>query len=240
MRIDIVSRALRWIKMHRHHLSPVSTSKTRTTYTDAESKAEFDLWSKSYNKSILQRLLFVPSHNCLLENISIGNRQLRLLDIGCGTGILVKRVSECYPDAKVYGIDLSHDMIRYGLLQAENCQFAQANCESLPFADNSFDIVTSSNSFHHYPNQARAVNEMHRVLKPDGKLMIIDGYCDRSCPWGWFIYDVCVVALEGAVHHASAQEFRKLFTGAGFDDIRQQAKLGLAPFLLTMGTKAKV
>ena len=38
--------------------------------------------------------------------------------------------------------------------------------------------------------KGRAVVEMHRVLKPGGRLMLVDGY--RDAPWGWFIYDVCV------------------------------------------------
>jgi hypothetical protein len=67
--------------------------------------------------------------------------------------------------------------------------------------------------------------------------MIIDGYRDRL--WGRFIYDFCVVAVEGPVHHASARRFRELFLEAGFAGVRQQAKLGLAPFLLTVGIAAK-
>ena len=48
---------------------------------------------------------------------------------------------------------------------------------------------------------------MGRVLKPGGRLMIIDGF--RDSIWGWFIYDVCVATVEGDVHHASAQRFRE-------------------------------
>lgn len=73
--------------------------------------------------------------------------------------------------------------------------------------------------------------EMRRVLRPGGRLMIIDGY--RDSLWGWFIYDVCVAAVEGDVHHASAGRFRELLTQAGLKAIAQRAFRGLAPFLIT-------
>ncbi len=56
----------------------------------------------------------------------------------------------------------------------------QGDSERLPFASGSFDIVTCANSFHHYPRQDRAVAEMRRVLRPGGRLMIIDGYRDGA------------------------------------------------------------
>jgi hypothetical protein len=72
---------------------------------------------------------------------------------------------------------------------------------------------------------------MHRVLRPEGRLVLVDGYRDR--PWGWFIYDVCVAGVEGAVHHASARRFRDLLSQAGFGSTTQRVHRGPAPFLLT-------
>ena len=211
------------------------------SYSKEESQAEFGAWSRSYDDSILQRLLFVPSHNCLIHSIGELNRPLRLLDIGCGTGVFAHRVTQEHPQVETWAVDLSGKMLQQGVERlsgtSASIRFVQADSEALPLASDSFDVVTCANSFHHYANQAHAVAEMHRVLRPDGRLMIIDGYRDRM--WGRFIYDVCVVAVEGPVHHASARRFRELFLEAGFVGVRQQAKLGLAPFLLTVGTAAK-
>jgi ubiquinone/menaquinone biosynthesis C-methylase UbiE len=109
----------------------------------------------------------------------------------------------------------------------------QGDSERLPFASGSFDFVTCANSFHHYPRQDRAIVEMHRVLKPGGRLLIIDGY--RDAPWGWFIYDVCVAYREGEVHHASGKRFRELMSRAGLRAIAQRIYRGPAPFLLNEG-----
>ena len=94
-------------------------------------------------------------------------------------------------------------------------------------------MVTCTNSFHHYPHQDRAVAEMYRVLKPGGRLFLVNG-C-RDGPWGWFIYDVCVAGVEGDVLHASARRVRDLFGRAGFVETSQEVHHGLAPFLLTEG-----
>jgi hypothetical protein len=74
---------------------------------------------------------------------------------------------------------------------------------------------------------------MNRVLKPGGRLMLIDGY--RDAPYGWFIYDVCVAGVEGEVHHCSRKRLRELFAEAGFEATSQTVHRGLAPFLLTEG-----
>ena len=115
----------------------------------------------------------------------------------------------------------------------EHLVAVQGDSERLPFPADAFDVVTCANSFHHYPHQDRAVAEMYRVLKPGGRLFLVDG-C-RDGPWGWFIYDVCVAGVEGDVLHASARRVRNLFGRAGFVETSQHVYHGLAPFLLTEG-----
>jgi SAM-dependent methyltransferase len=198
---------------------------------------EFIRWSESYDHSVLQWLLFGPSHRALIARIRAvsENRPIRMLDIGCGTGTLAARVRTALPHVEVWGVDLVQAMLAKGQPRwhAHRGQVfpVQGDSERLPFADGSFDIVTCANSFHHYPRQDRAIAEMNRVLCPGGRLLLIDGYRDR--PWGWFIYDVCVAAVEGEVHHASARRFRELMTAAGFQSIAQKVHQGAAPFLLT-------
>lgn len=209
-------------------------------YTKAQSRTEFRRWSSSYDESVLQRLLFMPSHDCILAQLG-ESAEVHLLDVGCGTGVFLKRVCDLYPSSDVWGLDSCREMIERGRQASEDAacriNWIQGDSEKLPFTNGRFDIVTCANSFHHYPDQLAAVAEMHRVLRPGGRLLVLDGYRDRL--WGRFIYDVCVGAVEGAVHHASARRFRELFTQAGFVGVRQEAKLGLAPFLLTVGIAQK-
>lgn len=209
-------------------------------YTKDEAHIEFTKWSKSYDRSILQKLLFGPSRRALLKQIQSLNLQApKILDIGCGTGQFPEVLYHAMPGAQVFGLDLVRGMLEGGLGRWNTYQQrvipVQGDSEKLPFADGTFDVLTCANSFHHYPNQAQAIQEMSRVLKPGGVLMLIDGFRDR--PWGWFIYDFCVASVEGNVHHASAKEIQAMMNTAGFATVDQFRHRGPAPFLLTRSKK---
>jgi ubiquinone/menaquinone biosynthesis C-methylase UbiE len=207
------------------------------SYDKSQATREFIRWSESYDRSILQWLLFGPSHRAIIKRIGrrSDGRPIRILDIGCGTGQFAARIRGALPNARVWGVDLVSDMLAKGAERWRHHRGhvtpVQGDSERLPFASNSFDFVTCANSFHHYPHQDRAVAEMFRVLRPGGRLMLIDGY--RDAPWGWFIFDVCVASVEGNVHHASKRRMRELCAAAGFEATEQAVHRGPAPFLLT-------
>ena len=102
------------------------------------------------------------------------------LDLGCGTGTLSIMLKMKYPGLKVVGIDGDNDM----LLRARNkaalnntkITFTHALAQSLPFEPDTFDVVVSSLVFHHLPTDVKksALEEIHRILIPGGKLYISD------------------------------------------------------------------
>src|SRR4051794_20893616 len=140
-------------------------------YDKEQAAREFARWSESYDRSILQWLLFGPSHRALIRRIQAlaKGKELRVLDVGCGTGVFAARLLGAVPSARVWGIDLVSDMLRKGTprwrTMAGVVQPVQGDSERLPFADGTFDVVTCANSFPHYPRQDRAVAEMARVLE---------------------------------------------------------------------------
>lgn len=209
------------------------------SYDKAQATREFRQWSVGYDRSILQWLLFGPAHRAIIGRLQARfvGRPIRVLDVGCGTGVFAGRIAAAVPRATICGLDLVDAMLRGGRdrWQALDDQAVpvQGDSERLPFRDGAFDVVTCANSFHHYPHQDRAVAEMYRVLKPGGRLFLLDG-C-RDSLWGWLIYDLCVAVVEGDVRHASAGDMRELFHNAGFAGVSQKVYHGPAPFLLTEG-----
>lgn len=104
-----------------------------------------------------------------------------VLDVGCGTGTLAiaakRRVGA---EGSVYGIDASPEMLARANGKARKAGvdvvFTNGLAESLPFPDSRFDVVLSTVMLHHLPRTARqlGVREMRRVLKPGGRLLVVD------------------------------------------------------------------
>ena len=100
----------------------------------------------------------------------------RLLDVGCGTGRTLHQIARAHPELRLWGVDLSPAYVKVARERARDATIAIENGEALPFADGTFDIVTSVYLFHELPRNARrnVVREMHRVLRPGGLLVIED------------------------------------------------------------------
>jgi ubiquinone/menaquinone biosynthesis C-methylase UbiE len=209
-------------------------------YATAQAKREFDNWSRHYDLDPLQYIFFRPAHRMLLAELKPDEN--RILDIGCGTGAFAARLLTARPQASVCGLDLSDGMLEQCSQRPEvsagRLHLAQGDSQRLPFADHTFDAITCTHSFHHYPRQAAVVAEMYRVLRPGGRLLIIDG--DRDRIWGRLVYDVVVVMMEGDVKHLSRAAFRALYHDAGFVNVHQKRRRGLLPYMMTIGEAGTV
>ena len=111
---------------------------------------------------------------------ALGLVEGKVLDVGTGPGTLVRELARRLPGLRVYGIDLSEDMI--GLARAharreqleERVQFASGDVAHLPYPDQSFDVVVSTISMHHWSELAQPLRELYRVLRPGGRVWIYD------------------------------------------------------------------
>ena len=116
----------------------------------------------------------------MLDLAQIANGKA-VLDVGCGTGTLAIAAKRRVVDGgTVDGIDASLEMIERARKKAKRAHsgvvFRVAMAESLPFETSRFDVVLSTIMLHHLPRavRAQAVQEMRRVLKPHGRILIVD------------------------------------------------------------------
>ena len=101
-----------------------------------------------------------------------------VLDVGTGPGVLLVELAERRPDLRLTGIDLSADMVAAAERNlapfGERASARVGDVTDLPFGDDSFDVVVTSYSMHHWDHPAEAVPELARVLKPGGRLYVYD------------------------------------------------------------------
>ena len=102
----------------------------------------------------------------------------RVLDLGCGKGRFARVLYQHHPQALLYGFDLAEAMLRCVPVGIERCA---GSMTELPYASAAFDCVYATESLEHAVDIEKAVAEMCRVLKPGGRLVIID---KNSEQWG--------------------------------------------------------
>lgn len=112
-----------------------------------------------------------------LGHLLINYSDACLLDLGCGAGHVSFLAAQSVHNVTAY--DLSDEMLKVVSDTAskrglENIVTKQGFVEKLPFIDQTFDVVTSRNSLHHWRDVGMALHEAARVLKPGGKLFLID------------------------------------------------------------------
>ena len=104
----------------------------------------------------------------------------KVLDAGTGPGTLARDIARRHPRLQVYGIDLSEDMIGLAREHAkreqleERVHFDIGNIAQMPYPDQSFDLVVSTISMHHWYEIEQPLRDLYRVLRPGGRLWIYD------------------------------------------------------------------
>jgi ubiquinone/menaquinone biosynthesis C-methylase UbiE len=147
----------------------------------------------------------------------------RVLDIACGTGLLLKRLAERVDHPDLVGIDRVPAMLDAAKenigLQAT---LLEGEAENLPFDDAGFDLVTSTNALHYFPDAITALQEMRRVITRSGNLVITD-WC-RDYFWMRLLNRILPWTQHAHVHTYSTAELEHLLSESGFKVVSKTRK----------------
>jgi ubiquinone/menaquinone biosynthesis C-methylase UbiE len=175
----------------------------------------FGRWAKTYNESFLQSILFKPIQRKVLSRIERYSPSTdSILDIGCGTGMLLRSAQDRFPTSKLYGVDASAEMIESSESLSQGIIFAHGTAESLPFSDTSFSVATTTMSFHHWSDQETALKCIHAKLKPSGIFILADALA------AGFMKPFFASADHGRFN--SPAQLSEMFLAAGFEIIDEK------------------
>lgn len=172
-----------------------------------------------------------------------------IMDLGTGTGDLALRMARKVRQIKITGYDFSQPMLEVALKKAKeehakNIEFVEGDASAMPFQDNTFDVISIAFAFRNMtfenPNRSSYINQMHRTLKPGGKLVIVESsqpetpiirklhhlYLEHivSGLGGW------ISGEKGAYHYLaysskyfySRPELKKLLEDHGFNNVKSK------------------
>jgi demethylmenaquinone methyltransferase/2-methoxy-6-polyprenyl-1,4-benzoquinol methylase len=165
-------------------------------------------------------------------------RPQQVLDVACGTGDFVTAVLKASPTSKVIGLDFSEAMLTLARRKIHRATFVQGDVMDLPFEDKRFDVVTVGFGLRNFVDIPRALAQMARVLKPGGRLVILEAtrpgtrlkqglfkaYQKSVAPIvGWLTghpgaYSYLMRSMQAM---PSSSELEAMLTAAGFSAVRK-------------------
>ncbi len=158
-------------------------------------------------------------------------RPPRVLDVACGTGVLLQMLFKHIPAMEGYGVDASADMLaqaRLALANQPHVQLHQATLgndatANLPYTPHSFDLITCTNALHDVSNPVQALAELRQLLAPEGQ-MVVEDYARHGPPFLWALLEWLIRHIEaGEVQAYRLSEAKSLCVKAGLCAPRERA-----------------
>jgi len=180
-----------------------SISSTRKGFEESFSTGEF------YNKQTQD-----SNHlEKILEFLKVEDN-MRILDLGAGSGYLTFPIAKRNGNCQVIGLDIVKDALETNRVTAEkegikNISFVNYDGINFPFESNSFDMVVTRYALHHFPNIEHSIKEVSRVLKTGGKFFISDP-CPNECDTERFVDDYMRLKKDGHIKFYTKDEWKTI------------------------------
>ena len=149
-----------------------------------------------------------------------------VLDVGCGTGVHL----EMYQKFKcsLFGIDTSPSMLKIAQTRlGEGAQLRQADAAQMPYDSKSFDLVLSMLVLHEMDNDVRTnvLNEMKRVVKGDGRILVIDFHAGKPDPFRGWLSKLVILSSELLAGRKHFRNYRHFMSIGGLPTLIERCQL---------------
>jgi ubiquinone/menaquinone biosynthesis C-methylase UbiE len=186
--------------------------------TEVKVRNEFNQWAEAgRGEEMEDHHLPITEPVLPLMDLRPGDR---VLDLGCGSGWLCRRLSRLVPEGRVVGIDIAPEMVRRAQAAGReytNLNFMEGGADRIPCGDGSFSRIISVESAYYWPDPAACVREMFRVLGDGGSAWILINYYlenPHSHQWGPIV--------NVPTHLFSTDEWMAFYREAGFVDVQHR------------------
>jgi ubiquinone/menaquinone biosynthesis C-methylase UbiE len=198
------SRAQLWTKlpMQLEYNKAIRTSIDDTRKSFEESFAKGDFYNRQTQDS--------EHLQTILRFINV-KEEMRILDLGTGSGYLAFPIAREYPDCTVVGLDIVSEALAANRERAaadgiSNLKFVSYGGIDFPFEDEAFDLVVTRYALHHFPDIDRSIGEVSRVLKKSGRLFISDPR-PNACDTERFVDDYMRLKKDGHIKFYTKNEW---------------------------------
>ena len=139
---------------------------------------------------------------------------IKVLDLGAGSGYLSFPIAKSNPSLQIVGLDIVENALAANRVRAEkeglsNLSFVSYDGIDFPFENNSFDMVISRYSLHHFPNINHSISEVARVLKAGGSFFISDP-CPNDCDHSRFVDEYMQLKKDGHIKFYTEDEWQEI------------------------------
>lgn len=218
---------------------PSASDHTRAASTsDAASprgprRGFFDAWSRIYDFGFVQWATYRPVHDAVLRNLR-AHSPASVLDLGCGTGQLLRRLADDLSSCRLAGCDFSAGMLQHAAERLSGARrtpgLVRGDAMRLPFRDATFDAIVSTEAFHWFPDQHAAIAEIARVLVPNGVLLL--GFVNPPLAIVSEAVHIASRLFGAPLHWPTARALRRTLTHGGFDVVSQRRIYRIPGFLV--------
>ncbi len=168
----------------------------------------WNFWADKYDKLWVQKYSLKPTRDYIIKALAnINNKNIKILDLGCGPGELISELMQKFNNIEVTGIDFSEKMLEISSNRNPAAKHIKMDTAKLSELEGQYDIIICTHSLPYYKEPKNVFKELHRVLNSDGKILV--GFASGNSFYDKFILSF-VKLTTGKANYPSDNNFRLL------------------------------